>query len=92
MLALLSSIFSLLSAFSSIVLAVSLRIIYVPVSSALALSVSAVETTVDYQSKASSLLEDDPMFAALSEICSRHGGLWSGEAEDYLLAHARSIG
>ena len=45
MLALLSSIFSLLSAFSSIVLAVSLRIIYVPVSSALALSVSAVETT-----------------------------------------------
>ena len=30
----------------------------------------------------------DPFFAALDEICRRHRGLWSKEAEDYLLAHA----
>ena len=30
----------------------------------------------------------DPFFAALDRICSAHNGLWSKEAEDYLLAHA----
>ena len=33
----------------------------------------------------------DPLMKALAEICARHNGLWSGEAEEYLLAHARSI-
>ena len=33
----------------------------------------------------------DPMFAALSEICDRHNGLWSAEAEKYLLEHAKKI-
>lgn len=35
--------------------------------------------------------KDDPMFAKLAEICARHNGLWSGEAEKYLLANAKSI-
>lgn len=30
----------------------------------------------------------DPFFAELDRICSAHNGLWSKEAEDYLLAHA----
>lgn len=30
----------------------------------------------------------DPLFAALDEICSRNNGLWSVEAENYLLANA----
>ena len=29
----------------------------------------------------------DPMFAKLAEICDRHQGLWSVEAEEYLLAN-----
>jgi threonine dehydrogenase-like Zn-dependent dehydrogenase len=29
----------------------------------------------------------DPMFAKLAEICNRHQGLWSVEAEEYLLAN-----
>lgn len=33
----------------------------------------------------------DPMFAALDEICKRHNGLWSPEAEKYLLANAKEI-
>ncbi len=33
----------------------------------------------------------DPLMEALAEICARHNGLWSGEAEEYLLAHAKSI-
>ncbi len=33
----------------------------------------------------------DPLFARLDEICSRHMGLWSAEAERYLLAHAQDI-
>ena len=33
----------------------------------------------------------DPLMKALAEICARHNGLWSGEAEEYLLAHAKSI-
>lgn len=32
-----------------------------------------------------------PLFAALDEICKRHGGLWSKEAEDYLLTHGQGI-
>ncbi len=33
----------------------------------------------------------DPMFAKLAEICEAHNGLWSPEAEQYLLAHAPEI-
>ena len=33
----------------------------------------------------------DPIFAKLAEICDRHNGLWSGEAEEYLLANAKAI-
>ena len=32
-----------------------------------------------------------PLFAALDRICSAHNGLWSKEAEDYLLAHAPKL-
>ena len=32
--------------------------------------------------------KDDPFFAELDRICSAHNGLWSKEAEDYLLANA----
>lgn len=35
--------------------------------------------------------KEDPMFAKLAEICDRHNGLWSGEAEKYLLANAKEI-
>jgi threonine dehydrogenase-like Zn-dependent dehydrogenase len=35
--------------------------------------------------------EADPFYAALAEICSRHRGLWSKEAEDYLLERAPDI-
>ena len=31
------------------------------------------------------------MFAKLAEICERNNGLWSAEAEKYLLANAKSI-
>ena len=33
----------------------------------------------------------DPMFAELAQICEKHNGLWNGEAEKYLLAHAKPI-
>nr|WP_305136088.1 zinc-binding dehydrogenase [uncultured Schaedlerella sp.] len=33
----------------------------------------------------------DPMFRELADICDRHNGLWCGEAEKYLLAHAEKI-
>lgn len=33
----------------------------------------------------------DPLFAALGEICARHGGLWSMEAEQYLLENAPAL-
>lgn len=36
--------------------------------------------------------ETDPMFKKLAEICAAHNGLWSGEAEKYLLANAKAIG
>ncbi|MFO7999972.1 MAG: hypothetical protein R6U46_01930 [Marinilabilia sp.] len=32
--------------------------------------------------------ENDPFFAELSHICNRNGGLWSTEAEAFLLEHA----
>ncbi len=32
-----------------------------------------------------------PVFQALAEICDRHNGLWSVEAEEYMLAHAAEI-
>ena len=35
--------------------------------------------------------KDDPFFAELDRICSAHNGLWSKEAEDYLLAHASKM-
>ena len=33
----------------------------------------------------------DPMFTELAKICDKHNGLWNGEAEKYLLAHAKPI-
>jgi hypothetical protein len=33
----------------------------------------------------------DPLFAELDCICSANGGLWSKEAEDFLLANAPKI-
>ena len=33
----------------------------------------------------------DPLFAELDRICTAHNGLWSKEAEDYLLANAPKI-
>ncbi len=33
----------------------------------------------------------DPFFARLHEICERHCGLWSVEAEEFLLANAKEI-
>lgn len=33
----------------------------------------------------------DPLFAKLSELVASHNGLWSVEAEEYLLAHAKAI-
>ncbi len=33
--------------------------------------------------------KSDPLFAALDEICSRNNGLWSVEAEKYLLANIK---
>ena len=35
--------------------------------------------------------ETDPMFKKLAEICAANNGLWSGEAEEYLLANAPKI-
>ena len=35
--------------------------------------------------------ETDPMFKKLAEICDANNGLWSGEAEAYLLANAPAI-
>jgi len=33
----------------------------------------------------------DPMFTELAHICEKHNGLWNGEAEQYLLAHAKPL-
>lgn len=38
-----------------------------------------------------SLGKSDPLYAELAVICKRHGGLWSQEAEQYLLANAKPI-
>jgi len=35
--------------------------------------------------------QTDPLFARLDEICVRHNGLWSFEAEQHLLAHAKPL-
>ena len=35
--------------------------------------------------------KDDPLFLGLDEICRRHNMLWSGEAEEYLLAHGKPV-
>jgi threonine dehydrogenase-like Zn-dependent dehydrogenase len=35
--------------------------------------------------------EQDPFYAALAEICTRNNGLWNGEAEAYLLEHAKDV-
>jgi threonine dehydrogenase-like Zn-dependent dehydrogenase len=35
--------------------------------------------------------KSDPFYAKLNEICKRHNGLWSVEAEEYLLANAPEI-
>jgi len=35
--------------------------------------------------------QGDPLFAALAGICEKAGGLWNGEAEDYLLSNAKKI-
>ena len=45
-------------------------------------------TAIDDFAKAG---ETDPLFAKLAEICARHNNLWNGEAEEYLLAHAKAI-
>jgi threonine dehydrogenase-like Zn-dependent dehydrogenase len=34
---------------------------------------------------------DDPLFAALAQLCEGGGGLWNAEAEKYLLTHAAPI-
>ena len=33
----------------------------------------------------------DPLFAELADIVEKNNGLWSAEAEKYLLKHAKSI-
>jgi hypothetical protein len=35
--------------------------------------------------------ENTPFFAKLAEICKRHQGLWSREAEEYLLENAKNV-
>ncbi len=41
----------------------------------------------DFRSKA----DGDPVFAKLADITEANNGLWCGEAEKYLLAHAKAI-
>ncbi|MCL2066005.1 MAG: zinc-binding dehydrogenase [Treponema sp.] len=41
----------------------------------------------DFQAKGT----EEPFFAVLAEICTRHKGLWNEEAEKYLLENAPSI-
>jgi hypothetical protein len=33
----------------------------------------------------------EPFYAELARLAAAHGGLWSKDAEDYLLAHAPAI-
>jgi threonine dehydrogenase-like Zn-dependent dehydrogenase len=35
--------------------------------------------------------KDEPLFAELARICAQTGGLWSAEAERYLLSHAKPL-
>ena len=35
--------------------------------------------------------QEDPLFARLHELVVKHNGLWNGEAEKYLLAHAKPL-
>lgn len=35
--------------------------------------------------------KEDALFAGLADICDRHDGLWSAEAEQYLLSNGKSI-
>ena len=35
--------------------------------------------------------QNNPLFATLSDICQKHNGLWSLEAEQYILKHAPEI-
>ncbi len=35
--------------------------------------------------------ETEPLFSKLAEICNNNNGLWCGEAEDFLLSHAKEI-
>ena len=41
----------------------------------------------DFREKGTS----SPLFQELADICDRHNGLWNGEAEAYLLSHAKPI-
>jgi threonine dehydrogenase-like Zn-dependent dehydrogenase len=42
---------------------------------------------VDFEEKG----KTDPLFKKLDEICKKHNGIWSDEAEKYLLANAKKI-
>jgi len=33
----------------------------------------------------------NPYFAALADICDHHNGLWSAEAEQYVLTNAKRL-
>ena len=35
--------------------------------------------------------ETDPFFKDLADICDRHNGIWSDEAEKYVLKNAKKI-
>jgi hypothetical protein len=35
--------------------------------------------------------KEDPLFASLAELCSKNNGLWSAEAERYLLENGKPI-
>ena len=49
--------------------------------------INARVTIADFAEKG----KTDPMFAELDCICVAHNGLWSKEAEDYLLANAPKV-
>jgi threonine dehydrogenase-like Zn-dependent dehydrogenase len=50
----------------------------------ISLQLTAIE---DFAEKGKS----DPLFAGLARICAKTGGLWSAEAERYLLTHAKPL-
>ena len=35
--------------------------------------------------------KEDPLYTELADICDRHNGLWSGEAEEYLLKNGNPL-